>query len=127
MYLLRRLSPASFPTIGEHFHRDHSTVIYAVALIERRLERDAAFRHFVEELETQIIQATKEQLRDHTVTSQLQASIHLSRPNFCRCSSPGAPSCWCSQLGACFDAGFTEVRANTAKLSKVNTEGEEHE
>jgi Bacterial dnaA protein helix-turn-helix len=54
MYLLRRVSGTSFPTIGEHFHRNHSTVIYAVALIERRMERDAAFRQFVEELEAQI-------------------------------------------------------------------------
>jgi chromosomal replication initiation ATPase DnaA len=54
MYLLRRLSTASFPTIGEHFGRDHSTVIYAVALIERRMEHDAAFRRFVEGLEARI-------------------------------------------------------------------------
>jgi chromosomal replication initiation ATPase DnaA len=54
MYLLRRLTTASFPTIGEHFGRNHSTVIHAVALIERRMERDAAFCQFVEELEAQI-------------------------------------------------------------------------
>jgi chromosomal replication initiator protein len=58
MYLLRRVSGASFPTIGEQFLRDHSTVIYAVALIERRMERDAAFRQFVEQLEAQITRAT---------------------------------------------------------------------
>ena len=58
MYLLRRLSGASFPTIGEHFRRDHSTVVYAVALIERRMGRDAAFRQFIEELEAQIARAT---------------------------------------------------------------------
>ncbi|MBV8356969.1 MAG: hypothetical protein JO189_03405 [Deltaproteobacteria bacterium] len=54
MYLLRRLTTASFPAIGEYFGRYHSTVIYAVALIERRMERDAAFCQFIEELEAQI-------------------------------------------------------------------------
>jgi hypothetical protein len=54
MYLLRRASGASFPTIGEHFSRNHSTVIYAVALIESRITRDPAFRQLVGELEAQI-------------------------------------------------------------------------
>jgi hypothetical protein len=37
----------------EHFNRDHSTVIHAYQLIERRM-RDAAFRLFIEKLEAQI-------------------------------------------------------------------------
>ena len=34
MYLARKLTGASYPQIGEAFHRDHSTVIEAVRKIE---------------------------------------------------------------------------------------------
>jgi chromosomal replication initiation ATPase DnaA len=54
MYLARRLSAASFPTIAAAFNRDHSTCIWAFQVIERRMTRDAAFRLFVEKLEGQI-------------------------------------------------------------------------
>jgi chromosomal replication initiator protein len=54
MYLLRRVTGVSFPTIGEHFGRDHSTVIYAYQLIERRIARDAAFRGFIAQLESRV-------------------------------------------------------------------------
>ncbi len=37
MYLCRKLTDNSFPTIGEHFGRDHSTVIHAYNLIARRV------------------------------------------------------------------------------------------
>ena len=37
MYLCRKLTDSSFPTIGEHFGRDHSTVIHAYNLIMRRV------------------------------------------------------------------------------------------
>ena len=37
MYFCRELRPdASFPTIGQAFHRDHSTVIHAYRVIARR-------------------------------------------------------------------------------------------
>ena len=45
MYLCRKLTDSSFPTIGEHFGRDHSTVIHAYNLIMRRVSNDSAFRH----------------------------------------------------------------------------------
>jgi chromosomal replication initiator protein len=52
MYLCRRFTDASFPVIGDRFGgRDHSTVIYAAQVIERRLREDAAFRATVERLE----------------------------------------------------------------------------
>ena len=51
MYLCRRLLGASFPQVGLAFHRDHSTVIHAVTVTERRLKEDAALRATVERLE----------------------------------------------------------------------------
>jgi chromosomal replication initiator protein len=54
MFLCRRLTSAPFEFIGEHFNRDHSTVMHACQLIERRMVREAAFRRFIEQLEGQI-------------------------------------------------------------------------
>ena len=52
MYLCRRYTDASFPVIGDRFGgRDHSTVIHAAQVIERRLREDATFRATVERLE----------------------------------------------------------------------------
>jgi len=51
MYLCRKITGAPFENIGEHFNRDHSTVIHAYQLIERRMARDAAFRLFIMKLE----------------------------------------------------------------------------
>lgn len=51
MYLCRRYTAASFPVIGDRFGgRDHSTVIHAAQVVERRLEQDASFRATVERL-----------------------------------------------------------------------------
>lgn len=45
MYLCRKLTDASFPSIGEKFgNRDHSTVFHAVQVIERRREQDPGFQ-----------------------------------------------------------------------------------
>jgi hypothetical protein len=41
----------SFPSIGEHFGRDHSTAIHAFNLIERRVNNDSAFRFSIEKIE----------------------------------------------------------------------------
>jgi len=54
MYLCRKITGAPFENIGEHFNRDHSTVIHAYQLIERRMARDAAFRLFIMKLEGRI-------------------------------------------------------------------------
>jgi chromosomal replication initiator protein len=51
MYLCRKITSNSFPTIGEHFGRDHSTVIHAFNLIERRVNNDSAFRLSIEKIE----------------------------------------------------------------------------
>jgi chromosomal replication initiator protein len=54
MYLCRRLMNLSFPHIGELFGRDHSTVIHATMVTERRLKEDAAFQATVERIERTI-------------------------------------------------------------------------
>ncbi|MGO9056142.1 MAG: helix-turn-helix domain-containing protein [Candidatus Binataceae bacterium] len=54
MFLCRKITGAPFTSIGEHFHRDHSTVIHGYRVIEQRIRRDAAFRQFIEKLEGQI-------------------------------------------------------------------------
>ena len=54
MYLCRKHLGASFPHIGEIFARDHSTVIHANAVTERRIKDDAAFQATVERLERTI-------------------------------------------------------------------------
>ncbi len=51
MYLCRKMTDNSFPSIGEHFGRDHSTVIHAHNLITRRVSNDSAFRHSIEKIE----------------------------------------------------------------------------
>ena len=54
MYLARKLTGGSFPSIGERFGgRDHSTVIHASNKIEQQLKNDVALRTTLEELERQ--------------------------------------------------------------------------
>lgn len=54
MYLCRKITESSFPTIGEHFGRDHSTVIHAFNLIGRRVESDLPFRRTIERIEHEL-------------------------------------------------------------------------
>jgi chromosomal replication initiator protein len=54
MYLCRKITESSFPTIGEHFGRDHSTVIHAFNLIQRRINNDSAFRFSIEKIEREL-------------------------------------------------------------------------
>lgn len=54
MYLCRKLTASSFPTIGGHFGRDHSTVVHATKLIQRRIASDAAFRLSMERIELEL-------------------------------------------------------------------------
>ena len=54
MYLCRKMTDSSFPTIGEHFGRDHSTVIHAFNLINRRISNDSAFRFSIQKIEREL-------------------------------------------------------------------------
>jgi chromosomal replication initiator protein len=52
MYLCRRYTDASFPTLGERFGgRDHSTVIHAAQVVEQRIKDDPTFRAALERLQ----------------------------------------------------------------------------
>ena len=51
MYFCRRYTDASFPSIGDHFgNRDHSTVIHATQVVERRIKEDPTFRAAIERI-----------------------------------------------------------------------------
>ncbi len=54
MYLCRKLTDSSFPTIAAGFGRDHSTVIYACNLITQRVSNDSAFRQSTEKIEREL-------------------------------------------------------------------------
>src|SRR3984885_11715478 len=54
MYLCRKMTDSSFPAIGESFGRDHSTVIHAFNLINRRITNDSAFRISIEKIEREL-------------------------------------------------------------------------
>jgi chromosomal replication initiator protein len=52
MFLCRRYTDASFPTIGERFGgRDHSTVIHAAQVVDQRMKDDPTFRATIERLQ----------------------------------------------------------------------------
>jgi chromosomal replication initiator protein len=51
MYLTRQLTKRSLPCIGRAFgHRDHTTVLYAIRSVEKRMEADPLYRADVEAL-----------------------------------------------------------------------------
>ncbi|HEU5359831.1 MAG TPA: chromosomal replication initiator protein DnaA, partial [Candidatus Deferrimicrobiaceae bacterium] len=51
MYLMREMTPCSFPDIGQRFGgRDHSTVMYAVKMIEKKAREDVSLRNSIEAL-----------------------------------------------------------------------------
>lgn len=56
-YYLCHTAGGSFPDIGQHLGRDHSSVHHGFWLIRRRMSRDAAFRLFIEQLQSQIAAA----------------------------------------------------------------------
>src|SRR5512142_2753978 len=51
MYLIRQMTKCSFPEIGQRFGgKDHSTVMYAVKKIERKMKDDVSLRSAIEGL-----------------------------------------------------------------------------
>ncbi|GAB4237578.1 MAG: chromosomal replication initiator protein DnaA [Deltaproteobacteria bacterium] len=55
MYLMREMTRCSFPDIGQRFGgRDHTTVMYAVKKIEKKLADDVSLRGTVDELRKKI-------------------------------------------------------------------------
>lgn len=54
MYLAKSLTSLSLPAIGRRFKRDHTTVLYAVRKVEKRLKRDAKLAAYVEDITRQL-------------------------------------------------------------------------
>ncbi|OPZ28507.1 MAG: Chromosomal replication initiator protein DnaA [Lentisphaerae bacterium ADurb.BinA184] len=54
MFLCRRLTDLSSPTIAEAFNRNHATILHAVGVIEKRLAKDAEFRNTLSKLERKL-------------------------------------------------------------------------
>ncbi len=52
MYLMRQITRASYPLIGDFFGRNHSTVIYACESIRARLPFDAEGRRALDKIAT---------------------------------------------------------------------------
>lgn len=50
MYLLHRVLGISFFQVGKKFHRDHTSVIYAVSKIEEKMKTEEKFRQFIENI-----------------------------------------------------------------------------
>jgi chromosomal replication initiator protein len=51
MYLTRELTDHSLPSIGRYFgNRDHTTVLYAIRAVEKRMASDPVYRGDVEAL-----------------------------------------------------------------------------
>ena len=47
MFAARLLTPHGTPTIGKAFHRDHTTVLYAINLLDHRVWLDAELRETI--------------------------------------------------------------------------------
>ena len=59
MYLARELTPLSLPAIGRHFgDREHSTVIHACRVTEKRIQADREFANAVARLRFRIANQT---------------------------------------------------------------------
>jgi hypothetical protein len=58
IYVCRSLTCASFPALGEHFGRNHSSCIHAYQLIAQRIESDAEFRNTIEQIERSLSHVT---------------------------------------------------------------------
>jgi len=50
MYVMRRVLELSLPDIGKEFSRDHSTVIYNIAAVEKEMEENSLFRGVIEDI-----------------------------------------------------------------------------
>ncbi len=61
MYLCRKLTEASLPEIGRAFGgKDHTTVLHAVAKIEKELAQDVHRKHTLDQLSQSILQSSQQ-------------------------------------------------------------------
>lgn len=50
MYIVRTVMEMSLPTIGNHFNRDHSTVIYSIKEVEEEMKENSYFKATVDDI-----------------------------------------------------------------------------
>lgn len=51
MHMVKRLTPLALPQIGKVFNRDHTTVMHACRMMDRRRHADSEFAHELTKLE----------------------------------------------------------------------------
>lgn len=56
MYLIRKMIGTSFVNIGTVFNRDHGTVLYAVNMIEKELDKDTVFKASIQDIVSSVEQ-----------------------------------------------------------------------
>jgi chromosomal replication initiator protein len=50
MYIAKETTEMSFEAIGESFKKDHTTVIYACTVIEKKMTQDENLKDIIEEI-----------------------------------------------------------------------------
>jgi chromosomal replication initiator protein len=55
MYLARELLAVSYPQLGVLYHRDHSTVIHAISVVDQRRRTDPGFEAMVDSLRSSLV------------------------------------------------------------------------
>jgi chromosomal replication initiator protein len=64
MYLAREMTPLSYPRIGAHFHRDHTTVLSGERRIRELIEVKPKVAAYVREVRAMIRPREKEKARE---------------------------------------------------------------
>jgi chromosomal replication initiation ATPase DnaA len=54
IYICRALGGVSYPVLGTHFRRNHTTARWAVKTIATRMRHDAGFAHAIEQMEREV-------------------------------------------------------------------------
>ena len=73
MYLAHELTPRSYPEIGRRFNRDHTTVIYAVRAIRKRISNDPELAMDVGFLRGRLMPAETGDKRPFSLSNDQQA------------------------------------------------------
>ena len=64
MFLAREMTPLSYPRIGAHFNRDHTTVLFAQRRITELMEKKPKLAEYVKQCRALVKPWEKEQARE---------------------------------------------------------------
>lgn len=78
MFLAREMTPLSYPRIGAHFNRDHTTVLFAQRRITELIEKKPKLAEYVKECRALVKPWEKEQAREMSA-QPLVTSLPLVR------------------------------------------------